>query len=124
MDCIEREVRKNSKDVKGDWKPLVFILTDGAPSDEWETAASELKARKPANIIAVGSDDANTDVLRASADTVLMMKDSTPDSYAKFFKWVTASVSQSSQKAGAATASPSGGITLPPPPPQIMIVPE
>ena len=28
---IDEEVQKTSADAKGDWKPLVFLMTDGAP---------------------------------------------------------------------------------------------
>ena len=123
MDCMEKEVHKNTKEVKGDWKPLVFILTDGQPTDSWQQAAQELKSKKPANIIAVGCGDADTNVLKAVTETVMMMQDTTQDSFAKFFKWVTASVGQTSQKAGTNTGVPGGGVTLPPPPPQITIIP-
>ncbi len=33
-DCIKSEVRKSTETQKGDWRPLVFILTDGAPTDD------------------------------------------------------------------------------------------
>ena len=33
-ECIEDEVRKTGPNQKGDWKPLVFILTDGTPTDD------------------------------------------------------------------------------------------
>ena len=32
-DCIEKEVVKTTYDTKGDWRPLVFIMTDGMPTD-------------------------------------------------------------------------------------------
>ena len=31
--CIDREVVKTTMERKGDWKPIVFIMTDGVPTD-------------------------------------------------------------------------------------------
>ena len=33
---INSEVSKTTAEVKGDWKPLVFIMTDGQPTDTWK----------------------------------------------------------------------------------------
>ena len=33
---IEQEVQKTTPEVRGDWKPLVFIMTDGVPTDDWK----------------------------------------------------------------------------------------
>ena len=32
-ECVRTEVRKNTETQKGDWRPLVFLLTDGSPTD-------------------------------------------------------------------------------------------
>ena len=39
----DREVKKGTADVKGDWKPLVFIMTDGAPTDDVQSGITEFK---------------------------------------------------------------------------------
>jgi uncharacterized protein YegL len=124
--CLEIEVRKTTAEVKGDWKPLVFLLTDGAPTDDWQTHAERLKQNKPspANIIAVAcGSNADVNVLKQITPTVLEMRDMGPEAFAQFFKWVSASVSQTSARVGAAPEVAAGGITLPPTPPQITIVP-
>jgi len=41
-DRIEAEVRKTTSDQKGDWRPLVILLTDGQPTDSWRTALPRL----------------------------------------------------------------------------------
>jgi uncharacterized protein YegL len=124
IERMDTEVKKNSAEVKGDWKPLVFLLTDGAPTDDWQHYAQELKAKKSANIIAVAcGDSADTDVLKHITDTVLVMKDMSPDEFSKFFKWVSQSIKQTSEKCGTSPEQASGGVQLPPPPAGITIIP-
>ena len=77
-DRLETEVRKTSGEMKGDWKPLVFLLTDGSPTDDWKPHADRLKQNKPspANIIAVAcGSKADVNVLKQIASTVLEMRD-------------------------------------------------
>lgn len=40
---IEQEVQKTTPEVRGDWKPLVFIMTDGVPTDDWKKGFEKLK---------------------------------------------------------------------------------
>jgi uncharacterized protein YegL len=123
LDCFDREVVKTTADQKGDWRPLVFVLSDGAPSDvDWPTYAQQLRDRRPANIIAVAcGDQADVNVLKQVTEAVILMQDMSPDAFKAFFKFVSASVKQTSAKVG--SVADGQGITLPPPPPGITIVP-
>ena len=102
-ECIAREVRTHSAQSKGDWKPLVFLLTDGSPTDEWRAEAQRLKeptssGGKKMNLIAIGcGEDANPLVLNEIADSVLMMGESEMD-FRSLFQWISSSVSVSSQQ--------------------------
>lgn len=120
-ECIENEVVKNSPTVKGDWRPLVFILTDGVPTDTWEDQAQKLKSSKPANIIACGAGaDANANVLKQITDNVIMLNNLSAGDLSQFFKWVSDSIKLSSNSLD---AKPNQPIDLPAPPPAFTIIP-
>ena len=46
IECVRTEVRRASPAQKGDWRPLVFILTDGAPTDVEEFRLAAEQTRK------------------------------------------------------------------------------
>lgn len=120
-DCIRQEVRKSTGQQKGDWKPLVFLLTDGVPTDSWEQAAKDLKSTKPANIIACAAGaDADTSVLKKITDCVIMMNSLSPGDLSRFFAWVSGSIKMSSKSVDSKPGAP---IELPPPPQGFVIVP-
>lgn len=102
LDCMNREVMKTTPDQKGDFKPICFLLTDGAPTDSWEETADFIRnevAGKKANLVAVAcGPDADTNKLRRMTETVLVLKEAQGSAFASFFKWVSASVSTASQK--------------------------
>ncbi len=104
-ESIEREVRTHSTTQKGDYKPLIFILTDGDPTDDWRQEARQLKAPsktggKKMNIIGIGcGEDANPLVLNEIADSVLMMGESELD-FRSLFQWISSSLSVTSQQIG------------------------
>lgn len=81
---------------KGDWKPLVFVLTDGAPTDDWRTAREEIakrQERKLANVITVGcGHNINDQTLKEMAIGPTFRMDTTEESFRTFFQWVTQSV--------------------------------
>ncbi len=123
MDCVETEVRKSTETQKGDWRPLVFILTDGSPTDTetFREAVVKVRNMKAANIIACAAgSNANTTYLKQITESVLMMNSLSAGDMAQFFAWVSGSVKTSSKSLD---AKPGGNIELPPPPQGFVIVP-
>lgn len=97
------ELRKNTilttLDRKGDWKPIVFLFTDGVPTDDTTVAFKEWTTnwKKSANLVAVSfGEETDLGILKELSDDVLTFKNTTPQSYREFFKWVTASIKTSS----------------------------
>lgn len=120
--CVEREVRKSTASQKGDWRPLVFLMTDGQPTDNWEAAADRLKQKKPANIIACAAGpSADGNLLKRITEAVVKLNDLSPDALKQFFKWVSSSIKMTSQKVDMVAADTP--VNLPPPPPQIQVMP-
>lgn len=39
---IAKEVQKTTADTKGDWRPLVFLMTNGSPNDDWRKGLNDL----------------------------------------------------------------------------------
>ena len=96
---IKSEVQKSTTEVKGDYKPLCFIFTDGEPTDSWQTAADRMMKNRNVQTIVVGSgQDVNLGVLRRISELVILGKEANQETYAKFFKWVSASVATASQQ--------------------------
>lgn len=122
IDCLEKEVRKNTVNQKGDWKPLVFLMTDGMPTDAWEAAADALKRQKIANLIAFAAGPgADVNNLKRTTDIVLKSDELSPGALKAFFQWMSQSILRTGKSVQImATESP---VNLPPPPPQIQIVP-
>ena len=127
--AIATEVKTSSPTQKGDWKPLVFLMTDGVPTDPWEQQADNFKVRPPGKMIAVGvGSQVKEATLKRLSDDSFLMKDATPDDFAAFFKWVSGSILTQSQKAPEPDLDPSeeegeASSTLPPPPPEIQLIP-
>lgn len=99
MDDMEHSVQKTTIDVKGDWKPIIFLFTDGTPTDNPERAFKRWNKqyRRSCNLIAISiGDNVNTQLLGTITENVLRLKDTNENSFKSFFKWVTASIKTSS----------------------------
>jgi uncharacterized protein YegL len=120
---IDTEVAKTTTEQKGDWKPLVFIMTDGIPTDDWQSALSEFKSKKISFTVACAAGNgADTNILKQITDNVISLDTADSTSIGKFFQWVTASIGITSTKVEDSGQEVTGFKDLPPPPSELNIV--
>ena len=99
MDDINKNVVKSTEEQKGDWKPIVFLFTDGTPTDDPSAAFARWNKdyRRKANIVAISiGNNVNTQMLGQISDNVLRLNNTDEMSFKAFFKWVTASIKATS----------------------------
>ncbi len=120
---VDQEVTKTTPDQKGDWKPLVFIMTDGEPTDDLNKGLAEFKKRKFGMVVACAAGaGANTNTLKQITECVVSLDTADSATIKSFFKWVSASVSAGSMKVEDNGADVGSLSELPPPPPEVNIV--
>jgi len=122
-DKLENEVTKTTLEQKGDWKPIVFIMTDGVPTDDWQAGFQKLKAVKKGLIVGCAAgNNADDKVLKEIADQVVRLSNTDADSIGKFFQWVSASIATTSTKVEETGIDLTKKDQLPPPPSELVIV--
>ena len=123
-DRAKSEVSKSTPEKKGDWRPLVFLMTDGGPNDGWQSGLADFQSSRWGMVVCCAAGQgANTSVLKQiSPECVVQLDTADSKSLAAFFKWVSASVSASSKSVNDGNKEVTGMDQLPPPPPEITIV--
>nr|VFJ92648.1 MAG: Uncharacterized conserved protein YegL, contains vWA domain of TerY type [Candidatus Kentron sp. H]VFJ95085.1 MAG: Uncharacterized conserved protein YegL, contains vWA domain of TerY type [Candidatus Kentron sp. H]VFK00361.1 MAG: Uncharacterized conserved protein YegL, contains vWA domain of TerY type [Candidatus Kentron sp. H] len=100
---VDRDVQRSAGEKKGDWQPMLFLITDGSPSDValFDEMVDEVKRHRFGKIIgcAAGS-KAKEAFLRRLTDTVVSLETMDSATFSAFFKWVSASVGMSAASAG------------------------
>lgn len=114
---VDKEVKRSSPDQKGDWMPLLFLMTDGKPSDIqlYNQMIPEVKKRHFASIIACAAGmTAKIDPLKDLTDEVYSLDTVDSTAFRKFFKWVSDSIELGNRSFGA-----TDDLVLPPPPDEV-----
>ncbi len=116
----DKEVNMGSKEQKGDWMPLLFILTDGKPSDiqDYDAIIPVVKKDQFTNIVACAAGPkAKTEPLKKLTDNVFSLDTMDSNSFKKFFQWVSIQV-----MGGGRTMGVTDSVELPPPPQEVNVV--
>ena len=99
---LKKNIVPTTPQQKGDWKPIVFLITDGVPTDspsDLQAVIAEWKHKwqRSANMVVI-TFGKNTDnkILGELTENVLYFDNSDANAYKQFFKWVTASIKTSS----------------------------
>ena len=115
---IRLEVVKTTETRRGDYRPIVFLLTDGVPTDDWNAAYDRFCAIKPrpAKIYALGcGEDVDYALLEKISDVAYRIDaenaEELPSILKKVFVWISASVQSASQSVGG--TNPEDQIDLP-----------
>ncbi|MCT4614382.1 MAG: VWA domain-containing protein [Marinifilaceae bacterium] len=101
MNRIDTNVKRSSLNQRGDWKPLVFIFTDGQPTDDYMPTLKRWESNYKPNTITVTAtlgDCYSNSVLSMISENALRIEDAQAESFETYFKWISDSVAASSQQ--------------------------
>lgn len=119
--AVDRDVVKTTQERKGDWMPILFVMTDGSPSDlqVFRQQVEEVKKRPFATVVACAAGPkAKLEFLKQLTPNVLSLDTTDSSTFAQFFKYVSTLVGTGSRSFGATTE-----VELPPPPSEVRLVP-
>lgn len=120
---VDSEITKTTAEVRGDWRPLVFLMTDGEPTDSITKGVEEFKKRKFGMVVACAAGQgANVNTLKQITENVVQLDTADSATIKAFFKWVSASISTSSKSVEETSAEATTMSELPPPPAEVNIV--
>lgn len=89
---LDKDLLATKLDKKGDWQPLIFLFTDGVPTDDYQQALNNWKKRynNRSNIVAISfGDPTNIQKLTEITKNVLYFNNNSEQSYKQFFQWVS-----------------------------------
>lgn len=119
-ECLERDLIRSTPERKGDWKPLLFLMTDGKPSDIqlYNEMAQIIRNENFASIVCCAAGmKAKTEPLKLLSDNIYALQTMDQADFGKFFKWVSASICVGNQSMGATE-----DLRLPPPPEEVIVI--
>ena len=117
---VKKDVIKGSATQKGDWKPLLFVFTDGKPSDMplYREKIVEIKNLNFGAVVGCAAGPKADDlILKELTDNVVHLDSADSSTLKQFFKWVSETIEQGNKSQGTGES-----VALPPPPSEITIV--
>ena len=102
------EVVQPSADFKGDWLPMVFILTDGMPDDDISSGLSLFRSLDWGVSVSCAADPGADKALldKITPECVVELASADSSTLLAFFKWVTARLVPDNTMMGAVSQNP------------------
>ncbi|MBP2617951.1 vWA domain-containing protein [Chryseobacterium jejuense] len=119
-ELVQKDLVKGSADEKGDWQPLLFIFTDGKPSDiqKYRQMIPVLRDLEFGAIVGCAAGPkADEQYLKELTDHVVKLDTTDAITLSSFFRWVSSSITQ-----GGHSQNTTDHVTLPPPPSELTII--
>lgn len=120
LELVVRSVRtdlvRRSATTRGDFKPILFVMTDGKPSDVmlYRRMCESVRKGPFASVVACAAGArASREHLKELCDTVLTLDTADGAQFMAFFRWVSDTIGETARSSLAA------GVNLPPPPEEI-----
>jgi uncharacterized protein YegL len=117
---VKSDIIKGSNTQKGDWKPLLFLFTDGKPNDLqlYREMIPKIKASNFGAIVCCAAGHmADDSLLKELTDNVVHLDSADSSTLKQFFKWVSETIEQGNKSQGTGES-----VTLPTPPSEIRVV--
>lgn len=117
---VSKELIKGSVNKKGDWRPLLFVFTDGKPSDiqKYRKLIPKIKALDFSVIVGCAAGPkAEVNYLQELTNNVVKLDTTDSNTLTTFFKWVSSSIETGNKSQGTGES-----LTLPPPPEELNII--
>lgn len=117
---VQNDVIKGNANQKGDWKPLLFLFTDGKPSDLqlYREMVPKIKSLNFGAIVGCAAGhSANDALLKELTPDVVHLDTADSSTLKQFFKWVSETIEQGNKSQGTGES-----VALPPPPSEITMV--
>ncbi|MCX2473608.1 VWA domain-containing protein [Pedobacter sp. MC2016-05] len=117
---VQNDLIKGNSTQKGDWKPLLFLFTDGKPSDLqlYREMVPKIKSLNFGAIVGCAAGhSANDALLKELTPDVVHLDTADSSTLKQFFKWVSETIEQGNKSQGTGES-----VALPPPPSEITMV--
>lgn len=117
---VKSDVIKSTPTQKGDWKPLLFLFTDGKPNDLmlYREMIPKIKSLNFGAIVCCAAGPmADDSLLKELTPDVVHLDNADSTTLKQFFKWVSETIEQGNKSQGTGES-----MALPPPPSEINLV--
>lgn len=116
---VTRDIRKSGGNLKADWAPFLFVMTDGRPSDTklYREMVPKIKSLNFRSIIGCAAGPkADLSALTELCDQTISLGNMDIHGFSTMFEWVSKVVSNNNQSSLATNE-----VQLPPPPKEIQL---